>query len=199
MSDSILAWHFIGSDRKLKHGDNRIVQVGETLSVEGELELCAYGLHASRRVIDALSYASNNALVVCRVECWGDVVEGSDKLVARYRKTLWMLDVERILHQFSVDVAREALDLFSPSSTNPKVQTANRLHYELLDLKQQWINGELTDEDWATAWDAAWAAAWATAWATARAAAWAAAQDAELDEFNTRLENMILAEFEKQA
>ncbi len=183
----ITCWHFIRADHTLKHGDGRIVRVGEVLSVEGELELCVYGLHASRRAFDAVGFTDNNALTVCRVECWGDMQEGDDKLVARYRKVLWMYDAEKVLHQFSVDAAREAMSLYAPDSADPKIQKANDLHHEVLNLKQRWISGELTDVQWAAARAAALAAdaAWAAALARARARA------AAISRLNARLESML--------
>lgn len=188
----ILGWHFIASDHKLKHRDDRIVIPGETLSVEGDLILCERGLHASRRALDALRYTNNNEVTVCRVECWGDVQEEDDKLVARNRRALWMYDATKVLHQFAVDIAREALDLYAPDSDNAVIQKTNLAHRHLLDLKQRWIDGEtLSDAAWSAARSAAWSAARSSA---ARSAAWSsAAWSAVIERFNDRLESMLTA------
>ena len=46
-------YHFIrindAGQPYLGHDDNRIVTVGETITVDGEPELCKRGLHASKR------------------------------------------------------------------------------------------------------------------------------------------------------
>lgn len=57
MSDRpIRAWHFTRPGGVLGYGDPRIVVPGETLSNEGPVELCFSGLHASRRIMDALDH-----------------------------------------------------------------------------------------------------------------------------------------------
>ena len=82
---------------------------------------------------------------------------------------------DRIFHEFACDCAEHVLHLFEdkyPTDKRPR---------EAIEAKRKWINGEITDEELATARDAAWAAAraaaWAAAWnadrAAARAAVWA--------------------------
>ena len=112
-AEHILAWHFApkGPDDRpmLGNNDGRIIEIGETLSVKGKIEICRSGLHASRRIIDALSYSTGP--IICRVELWGDVTEQSDKLVARNRKCLWYIpDSEGLLHYFARLCAMSVLD-----------------------------------------------------------------------------------------
>ena len=82
------AWHFTGPTLR----DGRpIPDVGEWLVHDGPLVPCESGLHASERLIDALSFAPGGTLH--RVELRGDVTpHDGDKLVARERRILWSLD-----------------------------------------------------------------------------------------------------------
>jgi hypothetical protein len=65
-------WHFTRLDGRLSYDDRRRVRLGETLTVEGELEVGARGLHFSERVVEALRYAPGSRL-------W--CVEGSAELL----------------------------------------------------------------------------------------------------------------------
>ena len=65
-------WHFTRVGGWLGNNDPRQVRVGETLTVDGELQTGEHGLHFSERVIDALRYAPGSQL-------WR--VEGSAELL----------------------------------------------------------------------------------------------------------------------
>jgi len=54
---TIKAWHFTRRNRRLGHGDGRLVRAGSVHTVDGVPDLCKYGLHGSVRAIDALRYA----------------------------------------------------------------------------------------------------------------------------------------------
>ena len=69
----ILAWHFLPESGTLANGDGRPVVAGETLTVAGPLALCTRGLHASRKLTDALKYAPGP--VLCRVRLSGEIAE----------------------------------------------------------------------------------------------------------------------------
>lgn len=169
------AWTWIPADRRLPHGDGRRIITGRTLTVEPPLGLCRRGLHASVRVLDALQYAESG--LVARVECSGVVVLGEDKLCCERRKTLWVLDATRVLHEFACRVAEKALR--AAKVTDERCWTAIR-------VKRAWHAGKATDAELAAARGAAWAAASDAA----SAAAWAAARDAQ----NRMLTRMLLAE-----
>jgi hypothetical protein len=178
-----LAWWFCAPDAdgvvRLPHGDGRVVKVGETLSVEGQIIACERGLHASVRPLDALQYAPG--ATVCRVEVWGDVQREKDKIAGRHRKVLWMADANAALRLFACDCAEEACRV--AKCTDDRSLTAIR-------VARLYAEGKATKDElaaaWAAAWDAArdaardaaWAAARDAAWAAARDAAWAAARDA---------------------
>ena len=189
--DAILAWHFLPADRKLRFPPHTLVEVGQTLDHDGQLKMCESGLHASVRAIDALDYAPGP--VVCRVECWGDVEQGADKLVCRHRRVLAMADVTRELHLFACDEAERALALVD----------ADPRSVEAIRVKRLWVDGKATDHELdaardaardaasAAAWDAASAAAWSAAWSALSSAARAAASAAARDAANARLEAVL--------
>jgi len=204
MSDKMY-WHFLPDDGILANGDGRKVVVGETLRIEGEPVLCDHGFHASERIIDALQYAPG--ALVCRVKLGGKITEGDDKVAAQERTVVWMYDATRVLHEFTLWCAEEALKLID--KPDPR-------SVEALRVKRLLLDGNATDDELAPAIDAARdaaraardaalaagaaaidaaidaaRAAGAAAWA-ARAAARDAAWDAAWDAQNIKLEQMIM-------
>lgn len=96
----IKAWHFLPADRCLRYEDRRKVVDGESLEMAPNQTypvptLCESGMHASIKLLDALSHAPG--LVLCRVAVSGDVVEGSDKITGRHRRNL-----HRSLYDYAV-------------------------------------------------------------------------------------------------
>jgi len=172
-NETILAWHWCRRDLKTKYTGQPIA-AGETLTAVGPLELCSNGLHASECPLDALKYAPGEML--CRVELSGEILRGEDKLCARRRKVLWVLDCERIVHEFACECAERALK--SVGVTDSRCWAA-------IQAKRDWMAGKIGDVEldaaYAAARDAARAAAYAAARAAARAAAWDAARAAARD------------------
>jgi hypothetical protein len=133
-------------------------------------------MHASERLIDALGYAQGP--ILCRVELWGDIFRGVDKLVGRHRKVLWTLDATQLLHEFACryaeDMLKRAEDMLKRAGVTDKRGWA------AIEAKRAWLAGKATDEDLAVArsaaWDAICDAAKATRGTTARALGWAAAK-----------------------
>ena len=173
----IKAWHFVDDDGKRR--DRLVEQVGETYHYEGTPVMCESGLHASRKILDALQYA--RGFIVRRVECWGKAAEDADKLVCKHRKVLWEKDITNVLHEFACRVAEDALTT---------AMVTDERCWNAIKVKRLWLKGEATDKDLAAAGDAAWDAAW-DAWTAARAAAWTAARDAARNKYNTWLEEMV--------
>jgi hypothetical protein len=184
VSKPILAWHFVARDRKLGHGDGRIVRKGQTLRVDPPITLCVHGLHASVQPLDALGYAAPEQLIACRVRVGGEIVTDDDKIAGSERTCLWWVDAEKTLHEFACWCAEGALK---------RAGVTDVWCWAAIDTKRKWLRGEATDAELAAAWAAAWdaaraaaraaagAAAWAAAGAAARAAAGAAAGDAAWD------------------
>ena len=172
MTEHILAWYFLKEDRKLRYAPYTPVEPGQVLRVEGPLELCRRGLHASIRPLDALRYAPGS--IVCRVEMGGDIIHGDDKLCASERKTLWVADATNALHEFACLCAERELLRRRRAGREP-----DKRCWAAIEAKRAWLRGEIDDKALAAAVDAAWAAAYAAAAAyVARAAAHAAADAA---------------------
>jgi hypothetical protein len=175
-----LAWHWLPDNGCLRYPPHTKVEVGQTLTAEGPLELCENGMHASLRALDALQYAPG--AIVCRVELSGEIVEGHDKLCARHRKVLAMADATKTLHEFACWCAEQALLREREAGREPDVRS-----WAAIEVKRRWLKGEATDTELDAAWAAARAAAGGVSWDAARAAwdaaraAWAAACDAAWD------------------
>ena len=172
-ANGVLAWHFLREDGKLNYLDKEPPPDGETLVHSGEIELCSSGLHASKNLWDALSYAPGP--VLCRVRMGGTIKNGNDKLVASERTILWRLDaptMNRVLRLWAcwcirntkISDGRTVWDLL----TDPRSRNA-------VEVAERFANGYATKEELAAAWDAARDAAWDAAGAAAVAAAWDAA------------------------
>ena len=176
----IYTWHF--SDGNLANGDGREIVPGMALACKpDEIELCRRGFHSSLRIIDALQYAPGNIISYCAVG--GKIIYDADKLVSSQRRHIHVIDAERILHEFAVWCAEQALSLIA--NPDPRSIAA-------LTAKREWLDGKINDHELEAARVAAWVAAGeaasAAASAAARAAAWVAAWEAQ----NIKLEQMVM-------
>ena len=151
MSEKILAWHFVQNDRKLRFSKSqRLVRTGQVLHVNPEkLELCSFGLHASRRAMDALKYAPGP--IICRVELSGKIIEDKDKLCAERRKVLWMADATETLHEFVCQAAEAALAQIPKEEIDPRSLAA-------IAAKRKWLKREINNDELNKAYDEAWKA-----------------------------------------
>jgi hypothetical protein len=200
--EKIRCWHFLSADRRLRWGTRKVVEAGKTYSCKfpyrgfSRPTLCEAGMHGSRRIIDALQNAPGP--VICEVDIWGDVVEGSDKLCGTHRHVLWLYDATMVLHEFACRVAEEALR---------RDGVTDKRCWSAIATKRRWMRGETTDAELLVVQDAARDAARAAAgaavryaaryaagyaaWDAARYAAWYVAQDEARDAQNELLEQMI--------
>ena len=108
----MLGWHFLMGDKRLRFGDGRIVRTGRTYKTKnsGEIWLCENGMHASRRLIDALRWHPLNSGTCqrknycCRVDVRGELtmghLAGEDKFAGRRRRVLWMVEAHKVLREF---------------------------------------------------------------------------------------------------
>ena len=164
---TIKAWHFVGD--RLRDG-RPIPADGEWLVHEGPIEICASGLHASRRPWHALQYSPG--AVLCYVECRGEVVEQLDKLACRERRILVRADVTETLRYFARMQALSVADLWNECPPDVVL--------DYLMTGDESIRTEAWAEAWGAARDAAWIAARYATMAAARYAAMYAARDAEM-------------------
>ncbi len=197
-AERVLAWHCINTTRTLGYGDGRKVVAGKTLTVKrpDDIALCNYGLHASERLIDALSHAREP--IVCRVELSGNVLHGDDKLVASKRKCLWIVDATHALRLWACWCAERALKLERKAGREPDARS-----WKAIEVTSKYLNGkaqvdELIAAQNAAAYaadaaaDAAYAAYAADAAADAADGAYAAAaRKKESDAQNRKLEAMV--------
>ena len=161
---SILAWYFAPPDKRLAHGDGRLIRVGATHTVDCRPVLCKQGLHASVRPLDALSYASSP--FVFRVRLSGHVAHGVDKCAATSRKYLVELNAEPLLRDFARKCAASQLHLWdAPPVVRGWLKTGNE---------------SLQSSAWSVARSAALSAAESAALSAAESVAWSAAESAAL-------------------
>jgi hypothetical protein len=161
------AWHFTNGT-KLRDGRD-VPPPGEWLEHEQKLVLCEAGLHASRRLLDALGYAPGTT--VHRVEISGQILTGVDKVCGERRKILWSLEIEQVLRGF----ARFCAWCVLPNWDAPEVV-------------KEWVltgNEQIRNAAWDAVsnadWNAAWSAAGSAAWSAAKSATWDATWDASWD------------------
>jgi hypothetical protein len=209
----VAAWHFTG--KTLRDG-RQLPADGEWLIHDGpEVVMCETGLHASRRVIDALQYAPGPT--ICRVTCRRIVDERkNDKLVCWERRIDWRIEsADDLLRSFARKAALSVIHLWdAPAIVKQYLETGDESIRDAARAAAMAVaRAAAMAAAMAVAWDAAWAAAWDAAWdaarvaarAAARAAAMAAAMDAAMDaawdakltEFNELLEQMLTEEHER--
>jgi len=99
------AWYFSTTERKLRYGDDRSIELGITHSVEGKLKVCEKGLHGSERLIDALSYAPGP--VIWEVELSGEIVtdDGTKHCASSRTYLRGGVDISEVLRKFARRVA----------------------------------------------------------------------------------------------
>ena len=177
------AWYFSNGDRRLRHGDGREIRIGETHEVSGEIEMCIHGLHASKKLMDAIYYAPGT--IVYRVELSGKIEKGGDKLVAQKRTYLsGGIDVSETLRKFARMCALDVVDMWE--APDIVIQYLKAGDKSIRDAAYGATLATARNDTWdaasTVARDAALAAALdatsAAAWSSARAAARTAAPDA---------------------
>lgn len=107
--DTVLGWHVLPKDMKLCFGDGRIAVPGAWIQLTDmklPVILCSHGLHASRKVTDALFFArilgdmNTRRIMLCRVRIGGETEEDHDKFCGQYRKILWCFDIRKVLKAY---------------------------------------------------------------------------------------------------
>lgn len=211
----IEAWHFVGDTL---HDGRPVPADGETLRHDGPLMICASGLHASKRIIDALCYASGDT--ICRVLCAGDIVHDRDKLVCTERTIWWRVNGENLLREFARERARSVLHLWdAPAVVRQYLETGDEAIRDAAKAAARDVamyavtavaraaataastaaaRDSATTAATAAATTAARATAWATAWTTAWGAPWTTARDAAMDAANDILEHMVTSTVGKE-
>jgi hypothetical protein len=162
-AEPVLGWHWLKADRVLRSSEGEVVKPGKTYTVEPPLRLCRRGLHASRLAVDSLAYAPGP--VVCRVELFGQIAKGPDKLCATHRRVLWMADAAEALEGFACDTAAQCLK---------QAGVQKKAVSKLIQTRRLWAAGAASEEEFDAAWDAAWDAFRAYSFTEDRYEAWRA-------------------------
>lgn len=117
--EKVLAWHLAPNDGCLGYGDNRKIEVGETLSVEGEIIPYYFGLHGSEKLLDALAYSSGNLL--CLTEIFGDLGKAWAKVAGRHRRCLAMKDASEWFSEIALDYQKDISVMEEASGYSPRI------------------------------------------------------------------------------
>ena len=178
----IKAWHFVGP--RLRDG-SLVPPDGKTLVYKGPLVLCSSGLHASKRLIDALRYAPG--CTICRVAMDGDIIKVDDKLVARKRTVLWRVDGEALLRKFARNCALGCVDKWKPPMVVLQYLETGDPTLQQVAESAAWSASE------SAAWSAAERASRSASRSAAERAAWSAAWSATMSVQNKNLTKMVNA------
>ena len=162
-------WKSMKAGPKSDNGNEGAWKIGEWRKHEGKLGMCQSGYHASKNIIDAMSYV--NAEVIAQVEVRGKHLEQGDKQCWSEMRiiTAWPRTKEDSV-SLAIYAAELIIGIFEkryPDDKRPR---------QAIDAAKRWLS-EPTEENRQAA-EAAWAAAGAAARAAAMAAAmaaWAAA------------------------
>ena len=151
----IKAWHFLPEDRRLKHKDGRLVEVGKTYSCVGDVRLCHNGMHGSERISHAIKYMTGP--ILCRVEIEGDLHTDYDKVAGKKRTVLAMEDISRSIHIFAVNFAERSISLIDDYFKGREYEK-NEIESlrNTLEVKKLWMKGEVSDTDIDEVYSEAW-------------------------------------------
>ena len=159
-------WKSMKAGPKSDNGNEGAWKIGEWRKHEGKLGMCQSGYHASKNIIDAMSYV--NAEVIAQVEVRGKHLEQGDKQCWSEMRiiTAWPRTKEDSV-SLAIYAAELIIGIFEkryPDDKRPR---------QAIDAAKRWLS-EPTEENRQAA-EAARAAAEAAAWA-----AWAAAEEAAM-------------------
>ena len=165
------AYYFSGKDKRLRYGDNRLIQEGETHTVDCEPILCEQGLHGSIKALDALKYAPDTYLWIVEIE--GDIQTGEDKICGKSRTYIKGFDAEELLRSFACKQALINIEKIKPYCSEEEYNTI--LAYLHGDYTARAAAEAAARATWTAAEEEAWEAARV---ARAARAAWTAAEAA---------------------
>ena len=184
-NDFEYAWYFLKPNGKLGYGDCREVSEGVVHTVSVIPECCLQGLHASKKIVDALGYAQSSKVALVKIS--GSIDTQPDKICGSSREYIKVFDIEDLLFEFS---RKQALSVWHLTK-----EYISEDRYNL--VKKYLETGDMSLRDAArdAALDAALAAALDAARDAALAAAWDAALDSAWDAANKQLLDMIQDKF----
>ncbi len=189
-------WKFLPVDRRLLYGDGRLVEVGEKLTVDGEIVPSSRGIHASRDAMDALMYAPGPVAV--RGNAAGTIVQGRNNLVCSEFTVLAIVDASEVLRRFARMCALDVAHLWSPAPDTVRfLRTGDpalriKAYKDAASVAYRRVPDDSAARAARAARDASWDAGTAAeraAWLAANAAGFALAETK--DRHARRLERML--------
>lgn len=189
----MIYYYFSQDNKRLRHGDGRLIKTGITHRVKGSPILCRHGLHANKRIIDALRYAPGAYLWI--VKLGGDVVHDSDKSVSTERTYLAGFNAEKTLRHFARRQALINIEKIEPHCSDSDysliLEWLNTGNEELRSAAESVASSTARS---AAAYAAEYAAEYAArsaAWSTAGSAARSAADKMLMEMLPTRIKRVI--------
>jgi hypothetical protein len=156
----------LSEDRIAYYSQVQWPEIGESIEVTGDLEVCENGIHLCKA--EDLFAWLDCGYAIYEAEPIGDIIESDEKICCRGAKLVKKLNwSEKRARLYAADVAEHVLNIFE------REQTDDDRPRKCIEAARLFANGEITKEELDAAGEAAGEAAWAAAWA-AWAAAWAA-------------------------
>jgi len=135
-------------------------KVGKWYGVKGELGMCSNGLHASEKILDAMSYVPMECLA--RVEVRGDSLKQDDKQcwseMRIIRAWKWEKNDSVALAIYAAEMVLKNFEKKYPKDKRPR---------EAIQAAKKWLK-DPTEENRGAARSAAWSAARGAAWSAAK-------------------------------
>jgi len=142
-------------------------KINKWYRLDGKIELCRNGFHASPRIYDAYSYVTPGW--ICQVEVRGDHDDGGDKSCWREMRLLkrwkWTDEMAQWWAVYAAELVSPIYEKHYPGDSRVK---------DCIETTKRYLSGKATKEELAAARIAARAAAWDAARAAASAGAGAA-------------------------
>lgn len=103
--DEYFVYNFIDRDHTID-GHTAVIK-GNILTYEGVVRAGVQGMRGSISILDALTYAKCGMLEYAKL--WGDVMHLPDRVTGRFRQTLWVGDISKILIEYAALIVIEML------------------------------------------------------------------------------------------
>ena len=184
----MIGYKWLTSENKSINGDK--ISWKKSIWVKREpkrLQLCKYGLHASKTPLQSLGYVYGDKWWV--VEAKGKIINSDDKFVASEMKIIKRLPVKKILVKFAVLCAKRCLTNYEkeyPNDDRPR---------KAIEAAENYVKNPTKENE-----SAAWSARSARSARSAGSATWSAARSARSAEYewqNKTLINLIKKYFQK--
>ena len=138
------AYKFLKDDCRSGCGNEPPWKEGETRTLNGTVEMCYWGYHASPSWFDALQYAPGAIASIVDLK---KPVRGSDKWVSNTCTIIKMVDATKVLRTFACDCAERAMTL---------CKVTDERSWNAIKVSRLYNEGKATKVELAAARDATW-------------------------------------------